>query len=465
MRSYPELARRYAAFRDSVFGGVREDPPLPGLEALPDEMELQSRWFAGEFGDRFTTTDGRPVQLRSFGHWNHAAGPDFTETSIELDGEVLTGSIELDTDVRDWEHHRHSTNTDYENVVLHLHFAGPAREAVFTRTPTHRQIPQVRLELSMLEGGAPPPRDLAEARLGHCSTPLAEMEPERVNLLLEAAAQHRLEAKHERLARTIRHHGRDQALFEAVAQAFGYRHNQLPMRVLAQRLPLHELKKDPATREPLLLGLAGFLEADGFESAPTDTRSYLRELWESWWKTRDLHAGKTLPQWRLAGLRPGNHPQRRIGALAVLVAEWKRFAALLEHGATFEDREFVGFLTGLEHDYWSHHYTLASAPAAKPIRLVGETRAIELLANLVYPLLVPDHSSLWANYLQLRAKLDNQKVRRAAIRLFGQRPDAAQFQKFVHQQQALLQIFDDFCLADDSGCEDCPFPERLAQWQ
>jgi len=259
------------------------------------------------------------------------------------------------------------------------------------------------------------------------------MDPERIHLLLEAAAQHRLEAKHERLARTIRHHGRDQALFEAVAQAFGYRHNQLPMRVLAQRLPLRDLQKDPANREALLLGLGGFLEGDGFESAPTETRSYLRNVWECWWKIRDLHGGKTLPEWRLAGLRPGNHPQRRIGALTVLVDEWKKFAALLEHGNAFKDSEFVEFLTALQHDYWSRHYTLASKESPKPVRLVGQSRAVELLANLAY--------------------------------LFGQRPDAGEFQKFVYQQQALLQIFDDFCLADDSGCEDCPFPERLAEWQ
>ena len=32
------------------------------------------------------------------------------------------------------------------------------------------------------------------------------------------------------------------------------------------------------------------------------------------------------------------------------------------------------------------------------------------------------------------------------------------------EQQALLQIYRDFCLEDASECADCPFPEQLAQW-
>lgn len=31
------------------------------------------------------------------------------------------------------------------------------------------------------------------------------------------------------------------------------------------------------------------------------------------------------------------------------------------------------------------------------------------------------------------------------------------------QQQALLQIYEDFCLADGSGCEDCPSPGQMLQ--
>ena len=88
-----------------------------------------------------------------------------------------------------------------------------------------------------------------------------------------------------------------------------------------------------------------------------------------------------------------------------------------------------------------------------------------MLANVAYPLLVPERTRLWAEYLELPALLDNQKVRLATLRLFGEgNPRAALFQSKLHHHQGLLQIYEDFCLEDDSACADCPFPERLKDW-
>ena len=75
-------------------------------------------------------------------------------------------------------------------------------------------------------------------------------------------------------------------------------------------------------------------------------------------------------------------------------------------------------------------------------------------------------ASLWEEFTQLPALLDNQKVRRASLRLFGEDPlRAAPFQKRLFQQQGLLQVYEDYCLEDDSGCAECPFPEKLKEWR
>jgi hypothetical protein len=122
-------------------------------------------------------------------------------------------------------------------------------------------------------------------------------------------------------------------------------------------------------------------------------------------------------------------------------------------------------LLDLRHDYWDTHYTLLAEAATKPISLIGESRVQEMLANVVYPLLIPERTRLWAEYLELPAMLDNQKLRRAALRLFGDHPRSAEFQKKLQQQQGLLQLYEDFCLEDDSACSTCPFPERLKEWR
>lgn len=462
------LADRYARFRDSVFSGLEESPGLLGFEQPMTELDLQSLWFAGAFGGEFTSTEGKAVRVVDFGVWNSGAGPDFTGCTVTVDGETLRGDIELDSDARDWERHAHGANADYASVVLHLFFNAP-EQRFFTRNIEHKEVPQIKLSPAMLALESKPNRSLAAARLGRCSTPLREMEAEHVQSMLEAAAQYRLELKSKRLHRSVAVHGREQAVFQALAQALGYRNNQQPFLLLSQRLPVKRLLKLPqAEREALLFGISGFLPTDGFEAFAKYTRGYLRLLWDEWWRLRDAWSRwqqpAQLPRWKLAGTRPGNHPQRRLGALTSMLAEWDRVSAPLMDAGRWSQTAWKESLLHLQHDFWSTHYTLQSKPSAEPLALIGETRVQEMLANVAYPLLMPERTRLWAEYLELPAMLDNQKVRRAVLRLFGESPRGADFQKKLHHQQGLLQLYEDFCLEDDSACADCPFPERLKEW-
>ena len=77
MIALPPLAARYEHFRQDVFGGLDESLPLKGWQEPMTELQLQSLWFAGQFGPDFTSTDGKRVHVRDFGVWNLGAGPDF----------------------------------------------------------------------------------------------------------------------------------------------------------------------------------------------------------------------------------------------------------------------------------------------------------------------------------------------------------------------------------------------------
>ena len=465
--AYREL--RAAVLAESRF---QEDGWLPGLtpdSPRPPEAELQSRWFAGEFGGSFVTTSGQQVEIVQIGTWNHAAGPDFSEVAVRVGGRLLTGFLELDWDVRDWERHGHAENPAYERVVLHVFFEQPSGAVVFTRTAGHREVPQVRINLASIPHAGPPPPP-AEARCGRCSFPLRELPAARVESLLAAAARHRLERKARRLERLAALHGWDQALFQELAATLGYRRNPWAMMMLAQRLPLKLLAAHPAGPEALLFGAAGFLESQVFEQAPPESRSYLRELWEKWWKHRAEFSAVSPPRWSLAGTRPQNHPHRRLGALAQIVRQWKRIRPAFEppgRGIPPGGRALTDVLAGLQHPHWDRHFTLASAAVAAPLALIGASRLADILANLAFPYasLRPESAeACWVAYTALPAALENEKSRRAAARLLGRRPDAATLQKKLFHQQALLQLYEDFCLQDSSDCAECQFPEQLARW-
>ncbi|MFT5471036.1 MAG: hypothetical protein ACI8UO_006169, partial [Verrucomicrobiales bacterium] len=319
MIEFPRAADSYRHFVSNVFSSVRETPPLIDVPSSIPEMELQSLWFGGTFGREFKSTCGKSVRIIQFGHWNHGAGPDFGDVAVEIDGESLAGDLEIDPTPRDWEAHGHLENPEFDGVVLHV-FPSPAAAGgarFFTRNSKNEEIVQVALDLESAER-KPRYEMQAEAHLGRCAKPLESMPRSEIDSLLVAAAQFRLAEKARRLTLTAEIHGRDEALFQGIAEALGYRPNKVPMRVLAQRFPLQQLLKlRPVEREARLFGAAGFLGNEPFDSdsANVETRAYLRELWDSWWKVRAEAADPELT-WKLAGIRPLNHPHRRLGALA-----------------------------------------------------------------------------------------------------------------------------------------------------
>src|SRR6266404_8617225 len=100
---------RYAEMREQTSRiGER---PLIALPPIPSELELQARWFAGEFGRKFQTTSGQRAEIIQFGFWNREAGPDFQDAAIRIeDGPVISGAIEIDLIDRNWELHGHGAN-------------------------------------------------------------------------------------------------------------------------------------------------------------------------------------------------------------------------------------------------------------------------------------------------------------------------------------------------------------------
>jgi len=459
---FPE-AEAYRVFRENIGAPVlAETPPAPG--ELPSEIELQSRWFAGEFGREFQTVDGQEIEIVQFGHWNHSAGPDFSEVVVSIGGQKRAGTLEIDLDIRGWEHHGHSQSSAYDNTVLHLFVKAPGRERFFTKTSQNREVPQVQLDPTRPQTPAARSRDFPEAKLGRCSFPLQNMGAAQINGLLRAAAQFRLSEKARRFHQIEAAHGWGQAVFQMLAEALGYRQNKLPLRVLAQRFPIKFLRARKSEAEALLFGASGFLESPVYEKAAPDTRDYLRELWETWWHHRSASTpGDPLP-WVLSRSRPANHPQRRTAALAHVADSWPSFQRTLDPEKPFSPKSILEFFGGLTHPYWSHHYTLTSKRTASPMALVGQTRANDFLTNALYPWRLSTEPDLWISYTALPGSGTDEKSRRAAIRLLGEHPERVSLTKRMFQQQALLQIYDDFCLKDQSDCAGCPFPKQLQTW-
>ncbi|HQW85468.1 MAG TPA: DUF2851 family protein, partial [Ferruginibacter sp.] len=66
------------------------------------------------------TEEGEPLQIIKPGTFNTNQGPDFTNAKIKTDNTVWAGSIEIHIKSSDWKNHKHSSDINYKNVILHV---------------------------------------------------------------------------------------------------------------------------------------------------------------------------------------------------------------------------------------------------------------------------------------------------------------------------------------------------------
>ena len=236
------------------------------------------------------------------------------------------------------------------------------------------------------------------------------------------------------------------------------------MQLLAQRAPLKSLREIPEAIEAALFGTAGFLSPAMHEKAEGATRDYLSNLWADWWKHRaGFESTRAIP-WKMHGQRPANHPHRRVATLSILAQHWSGFRKVAL-ARPFSAKKVIDFLAAITHPFWNFHHTLSSKPTPKAIALFGKTQALELIANHLAPLALQEDALFsYEKFAKLKSSTRNEKLRRVGIRLFGSELLAEPWLGRLVHQQALLQIYHDFCLEDVSDCAQCPFPEQLAQW-
>lgn len=388
------------------------------------ELEIQARLYNGEYGTKWKTTDGEAFEILHFGEWNREAGPDFKGSVIHFEnGGEKTGDIEVDREGRDWERHGHALNASFSDVVLHFFIEG-SREQAFARTLEHRAVPQAHLVV----GGTVEPHGSGVAE--HASL-------EDAARMIAEAADFRLRNKHANHARAISLHGADAAMFHAIASGLGYKNNAIPFLLAAQRAGLR--RAGGVSGEALLFGLAGFLEPRSFDDADEVTRRYLKPLWDEWWTVRDAMTRIVLgpKMWRLSGIRPSNHPHRRLGALAAVATNFGALRkASLEGGA----KGFRSFMENVDHPYWRRHWNLRAAELSKPVALIGSDRITDLLINAFLPSQPLDIAR--AELERLRGPNPSGRLLRASNWLVGR--VEPKLMRTAKDQQGLLQLYTDF---------------------
>jgi hypothetical protein len=454
---------------------------------IPPERLLQAVWQHQRLlRHQLRTLDGQNVRILHPGFPSREGGPDFRGAVIQF-GDVppRTGDVEVDLHANGWRAHGHDRNPAFEKVVLHVIWDG--NKSAFGVPPSGRTVPATLALRKFLDSpiatlslwlNTEAAAALPENLRGQCSAPLRELTAEQLTELLRQAAQIRFQAKAAQISARARQAGWGQSLWEGIFRALGYKHNSWPMQCLAERRDRWLVPQlSPLVLQSRLLGIGNLLPAE-LTRAQASADTYLRRIWDQWWRERDEFADCVLPRslWHFHGQRPANHPQRRLA----LAAHWltdDKFISGIERwcAADLTDEKLAGSLQKVlqvgPDEFWSWHWTVRSPRLKKAQPLLGSARVTDLAANVILPW-------LWAraaeggniklqNAMEHRFNIwppaeDNAVLRLARQRLLGGASRRAL--QTAAQQQGLIQIVRDFCDHSNAVCDRCIFPELVGNF-
>lgn len=98
-------------------------------------------WETSRIENRYiATVDQEPVSIFDVGTPNKTDGPDFLNARIQIGELQWFGDVEIHWDTKDWIHHGHSKDPNYNRVVLHVVWNDTGTEEIFredgSRIPT-----------------------------------------------------------------------------------------------------------------------------------------------------------------------------------------------------------------------------------------------------------------------------------------------------------------------------------------
>jgi hypothetical protein len=449
---------------------------------LPPEHLLQAIWRHQRLQrGQLKTADGKNVRVFHPGFTNVEGGPDFRGAVIQFDDEKpRVGDVEIDLRANGWRAHGHDRNPNFQNVILHVVW-DETKSNLDASVPAVLALcrmldaPLAELNLSLENESS---RSLPENLRGKCSAPLGGLSETQLTELLRQAARVRFESKAAQFRARAKNAGWEQAFWENIFRALGYKHNVWPMQRLAETKSRWSLGANlPFEFQSRLLGLSGLLPNE-LTRAQKSSDSYLRRVWDCWWRERDEFDDCILPRavWKFHGLRPANHPQRRLALAAHWLADENLISKIENWSASnFPDNKLIDSLREIlqveRDEFWSWHWTFRSGRLKNPQPLLGSARLTDLAMNVVLPWLwvravegkngkiqreverryftwppAEDNSVLKLARQRLLRGLQNRELRSAAL------------------QQGLMQVVRDFCGNSNAICENCRFPELVRGW-
>ena len=340
------------------------------------ERLLQFIWQFQYFNrNELSTICGEKLQIFHPGVYNPNQGPDFTDARIQVNNNTWAGTVELHLKSSDWNRHRHESDSNYRNVILHV---------VWENDQPPNNIPILELQNRVSKLLLKRYEDLMESTsFIACEGNLQGVPSLRWTHWKERVLSERLLRKAaitEEYLKQNNYHW-DETFWWMLARNFGMKVNADAFEAIARSIPssfLSRQKKQVQQLEAILLGQAGLLEEEFVEEYPRQLKK------EYQFQRNKLTLSPVSIPVLFLRMRPGNFPTIRLSQLAMLLHSSEHLFSRTREASTV--RELRSLLNVSASEYWKEHYRLDEISPGREKKL-GRQMLDNIIVNTVIPMM------------------------------------------------------------------------------
>ena len=386
------------------------------------------------------------IEILNFGQYLQGTGPDFFNAQLIIANQKWAGNIEIHLKSSDWYLHQHQTDSNYDNVILHVVWEHDV--AVFRKDNSEIPVLELKQYVSLKELLKYKELMLSKTWI-NCECQISNVDVFVFDNWKERLFFERLERKSKLVFELLEVTKKDweAVLFCLLAKNFGLNKNGEIICAMAKSIPYGIIRKERqelAHLEALFYGMTNLLNMD-FQDVYFQT---LRSNWDFLkikYKLVELSNGSL----EFYKLRPDNFPTIRLSQLAVL---YNSVQNVFEKCISCNDiQAFYKWFACSASAYWDTHYNFDNESTRKR-KIISKNFMDLMIINTIIPLQFAYSNAIGKDNSEDIMKLIRQiqPEKNAIIQKFSYFNIPS---KTAFDSQSLLQLKKEYC--ENNKCLSC----------
>ena len=398
------------------------------------------------------TTQGEVITIIHTGNYLEQAGPDFFNAQIVIGEQKWAGNVEMHVKSSDWYLHHHETDSNYENVILHVVWIHDAD--VFRSD--NSQIPVLEIKSYVATQTFQKYQSLRAIKSWiYCEDQLKYIDRFILKKWQERLFFERLEKKSNPIFELLEKTQNDweYVFFMLLAKNFGLNTNGEQFFDIAKSVPFSIIRKEslePSNIEALFFGNAGLLDSEKEDHYFKDLHFRYYYLLQKY----QLNKPNIAPV-QFFRHRPDNFPTIRLSQLAILYqSQHNLFSKIIASDSVNSMYQIFGVSASL---YWLNHYQFDKVSPKKK-KLLSKSFIDLLIINTILPIKFAYNHTIGKDnseeLMQIVSEIASEKNTIVDKFNFFGIPS-----KNAYESQSLLQLKNEYC--NKNSCLHCAIGVEL----